>query len=540
MGLNQVPPVVATPEVVSYGTPGTYTFTPPAGTSPSNPAYARVVITGAGGGGGAQTVGRSGAGGSAGQQIILPSIKITGDTSITVGAGGAGATTAGATATAGGSSTFGSITAAGGAGAIAGAQGAAPALMPASSQGATGAEGARFVLFSQSNSTNQLRYSADAVNWTLANGPRQEPPIAAFINNGRMFTCTTTGSSQYVISYSTNGINWTTPTMPIGNYAVTGFASQGNTILAVGSTPNSGGPTNQYMYSTNNGDSWTSGSFPINYPWAGALTNGSIWVVAHQSDEPNNIRTNTTLGGASSGWTQRTISGSNNNWYGAAYGNGRFVFTSFGGKIISSTDGINWTTRATGQGSLFNTVYTGSLFFTRNTGSNSTSYLYSSDGETWSTGNLPAGSESTNAWMFGFVSGTYYCITATGRVHTSSNGINWTYTLTLDSNYVNSSGSGHRNAPIPYLPLGTVAGNQTSALTTYVGDLPPTGGGSGNPTSTTGSGGGGGTYVGVSAAASTGSAAATVGQVPGAGGGGGGTGSTAGAAGADGLVAIYL
>jgi hypothetical protein len=540
MGINQVPPVVATPEVVSYGTPGTYTFTPPAGTSEGNPAYARVVITGAGGGGGAQTVGRSGAGGSAGQQIILPSVKITGNTSITVGAGGAGATTAGATATAGGSSVFGSITALGGAGAIAGAQGAAPALMPASSRGATGADGARFILFSQSNNTNQIRYSADGLNWTVVDGPRQESPISAFVNNGRMFTCTTTGSSQYVISYSTNGTSWSTPTMPIGNYKVNGYASQGNTILAAGDTPNSGGPTNQYMYSTNNGDTWTAGSFPLSKPWATALTNGSIWVVASQSDEANNIRTNTTLGGASAGWTQRNIAGSNNNWYGGAYGNGRFILTSFGGKIISSTDGITWTERATGQGSLFNAVYTGNLFFTRNTGSTSTSYLYSSDGETWNTGNLPAGSESGNAWMFGFVAGTYYCITSTGRVHTSSNGINWTYTVTLDSTYVSSNGTGHRNAPLPYLSLGTVSGNQPTAVSTYVGDLPPTGGSSGNPTSTTGSGGSGGGYIGASAAASTGSAAATVGQVPGAGGGGGGTGSTAGAAGADGLVAIYL
>jgi hypothetical protein len=538
MGINQVPPVVATPEVVSYATPGTYTFTPPAGTSEGNPAYARVVVTGAGGGGGAQTVGRSGAGGSAGQQIILPSVKITGNTSITVGAGGAGATTAGATATAGGSSTFGSYTAAGGAGAIAGTQGAAPALMPASSRGATGVDGARFVVFAATGATNQIRYSADAVNWTVTGG-FSNSPYCVFANNGRILANTFIGSNQYQINWSSDGSNWNSVNQSSTNLEVEHFAASGNTIAAACTAPSSGGGTANYMFSTNNGDSWTTASLPVNIPWGVVLTNGSTWVFAQQSSGANNVRSNTTLGGASGGWVARSVGSSSNTWYGGAFGNGRFVLTSYEGSIFSSTDGATWTSRATGQGSLFRTVYTGSLFFTRDTGSNSTSYLYSSNGESWSSGNLPAGSASSGSWLFGFVGGNYYCLTNNGRMHSSSDGINWTFLATLDSTLV-TNGIAGAIAPMPYVSLGTVSGNQPTAVATYVGDLVPTGGASGNSTSTTGSGGGGGTYTGASVAASTGAAAATVGQVPGAGGGGGGTGSTAGAAGANGLVAIYL
>jgi hypothetical protein len=537
MGINQVPPVVATQEVVSYTTPGTYTFTPPAGTSPSNPAYARVVITGGGGGGSALRGARSGAGGSAGQQIILPSVKITGDVSLTVGSGGAGSSTPGATAGAGGSSVFGSITATGGAGALPGNSGAATPLMPASSQGGSGVDGQRMLICASTDS-NGVRFTADGVNWTTAGTPGSRTPTASFVNNGRFHTSNFSGSSgQHYFQRSTDGINWTQVSPSFAGCSVTSFAAQGDTLLAVGTFPNGGGPTNQYMYSTNNGDSWINANFPVSSSWGVALTNGTTWVVASQNAGSNNVRSNTVVVGGT--WTARSAGSSSNEWLGGAFGNGRFVITSFGGLIFSSSDGATWTQRESGQGQLRRCAFVGTRFFTRNEGSNSTSYLTSTNGDTWTSSNLPSGSDSSGTWSFGFLSDTYYCITSNGKVHTSSDGLTWTLITTLDSSFV-SNGLLNVFSTARINSLGTVSAATPSSPTVYGSDLSPTGGGGGNSTSNTGSGGNGGLYTGVSAAASTGSAAATVGQVPGAGGGGGGTGSTAGAAGADGLVAIYL
>jgi hypothetical protein len=534
-------PAASTKTLTQYTAAGTYTWSAPAGTSVSNPVYPRVVIVGAGGGGGAQDAATSGAGGSAGQMIVLPAVKVTGDISITVGAGGAGSATGGATAGAGGSTTFGTVTAAGGAGAVGSSGGAATTGMPTNSKGASGSDGARFILFE--TPTAGIATSGNGKTWTNQGVyPSSLSSVQSGLTaNGRTIINFYSGSSGlYVNKYTTDGLTWTNITWPDNNYKSVRFFNSGTTVLAALTYPNGGQPTTNYAYSTNGGTSFAFGTLPSSKSWSVTFTNGTTHMFA--ADGSTTSYTSTTLGGATGTWTARTFP--SGTFIGAAFGNSIYVITEYSsGTIYTSTDLITWTSRGSVGSNVRSVVYAGNKFFSRSETTNATSYSYSTDGITWNTGNLPAGSASDQSWLFNYVGTTYYCINKIG-IHTSADGITWTLQTAASGISATWSTNGPDNYSqtfnIPYQSLGTVSGAVPTAPTTYVGDLPPMGGGAGNATTTTGSGGSGGSYVAVTAAASTGATAATAGQAPGAGGGGGGAGSTSGANGADGLVQVYL
>ena len=112
-GWNTVPTPTNAPNVLYYGTPGTYTWTAPAGVT--SVTYL-VVAGGAGGGGGYPTITSGGGGGAGG--MLTGTLSVTPSTSYTVtvgsggaaGAGGAGGSSGGA----GTNSVFASITSTGG------------------------------------------------------------------------------------------------------------------------------------------------------------------------------------------------------------------------------------------------------------------------------------------------------------------------------------------------------------------------------------------------------------------------------------------
>jgi hypothetical protein len=84
-----------------FGTPGTYTWTPPSGVT-------HVYILGAGGGGGGGGNSYGGEGGGAGDSCLLERYEVSGSVSITIGAGGAGVTSATTSGGNGGATSFGS------------------------------------------------------------------------------------------------------------------------------------------------------------------------------------------------------------------------------------------------------------------------------------------------------------------------------------------------------------------------------------------------------------------------------------------------
>lgn len=510
-----------TQEIAHYSSPGTYTYTPPSGTDANNPIYARVVITGGGGGGSASTLARSGSGGSAGQQIILPSVKITAPVSITVGAGGAGSTTAGTAGSNGASTIFGSVSALGGAGGAAGGGNSTQTSgMPASSAGAAGVNGGAFSLMS-----NGIRYSANAVNWTLSgSGWTSTYARISQTSNGKLLSSNFSSSQWYVMVSDDGGVTWNGHTGS-ANFSYRAFAFGNGIYVAVGDL--NGNQTTQYMTSaTATSGSWTSRNFAAVLAFTDVRFGGGNFVAIGSSGSICYQSTNGTT------WTSRNLSASSD-WYGLAFGNGTFVATSYSGTIVSSSNGgVNWTTRATGQGNLRSVSYLGNKFITRSDASG-TSFLYSTDGATWTSGTLPVTVPDSGSRTY--YSNTYYWI-FTGITLTSTDGITWT--VLSSSNGLTSVWSTSGDAY--FTSLGTVSGNSVTAQTNYFNELTPTGGSGGNATSGAGSGGLGGNYISPSGGPSTGSADAQVGQVPGAGGGGGGAVSTSGGAGANGIVSIYL
>lgn len=113
-GWNTVPTATNAPNVLYYGTPGTYTWTAPAGVTSVN----YLVVAGGGGGGGGYPSITTGGGGGAGG-LLTGTLSVTPLSSYTVtvgngGTAGAGGGASGSNGGAGGNSVFASITAIGG------------------------------------------------------------------------------------------------------------------------------------------------------------------------------------------------------------------------------------------------------------------------------------------------------------------------------------------------------------------------------------------------------------------------------------------
>jgi hypothetical protein len=134
----------------------------------------------------------------------------------------------------------------------------------------------------------------------------------------------------------------------------------------------------------------------------------------------------TVEGETQSGWITRNAP--SGNWVSVAYGNGVFVAVGSDGKIMRSTDGIAWSI-ATSLSAYFTGIdYGGGRFVAVGTGGCSTNIVSSSDGITW-TSNTTRLANSFNNVAYGngvFVAAT--SLTQNNREFAvSSNGTNWTF-----------------------------------------------------------------------------------------------------------------
>jgi uncharacterized protein YjbI with pentapeptide repeats len=176
-----------------------------------------------------------------------------------------------------------------------------------------------------------------------------------------------------------------------------------------------------------------SSGYVFNY-WRSIATNGSILVAvasASNGTSPASTSTGHRVMTSTDGinWTPRA-SAADNAWMSVCWGNNLFVAVSnsgTGNRVMTSPDGITWTIRTSAADNSWNSVTFGNNLFVAvaSTGTGNR-VMTSSDGITWTTRT----SAADNNWQgVTFGNSLFVAVASTGtgnRVMTSTNGINWT------------------------------------------------------------------------------------------------------------------
>ena len=204
------------------------------------------------------------------------------------------------------------------------------------------------------------------------------------------------------------------------------------------------------------GETWTTNTFPVTLTSPRVFYGGNLFIL---NDDFSGVFYTSTDG---INWTSRAVSTSFRYMHDFAYGNGIYVATgqneSVQGagqpvKMFYSNDGINWSLTNTipGWANQWVVAFGNNKFVAAKGGSCSTSCIsYSSDGINWSlatTPNLGSG-PITNFTDIIYTGTTFYAVSGGGAVITSSDGVSWTYQTTISgistwTDYVNELAFGN-------------------------------------------------------------------------------------------------
>jgi hypothetical protein len=179
--------------------------------------------------------------------------------------------------------------------------------------------------------SNQVMYSSDGINWTLATSASVSSWASVTFGAGKFVALGATN----IAMYSTDGINWTSGSGYVGSGTSVVYGLADDRFVATSGTSGLA-----YSY---DGIAWNNVSDSSQSQWRGitygngtfvAITESGQYQAAYSTDGAN--------------WTF-VDSAPTNNWYNVAYGDGRFVAVSNGdstggGASMYSTDnGATWT-----------------------------------------------------------------------------------------------------------------------------------------------------------------------------------------------------
>jgi hypothetical protein len=179
--------------------------------------------------------------------------------------------------------------------------------------------------------SNQVMYSSDGINWTLAASASVSSWASVTFGAGKFVALGATN----IAMYSTDGINWTSGSGYVGSGTSVVYGLADDRFVATSGTSGLA-----YSY---DGIAWNNVSDSSQSQWRGitygngtfvAITESGQYQAAYSTDGAN--------------WTF-VDSAPTNNWYNVAYGDGRFVAVSNGdstggGASMYSTDnGATWT-----------------------------------------------------------------------------------------------------------------------------------------------------------------------------------------------------
>ncbi len=287
--------------------------------------------------------------------------------------------------------------------------------------------------------TNLVMTSPDGINWTSRTEAASNGWISITYGNGLFVAVANSGTGNRVMT-SPDGINWTSRTSAANNvwdgvtygngmFVAVSNSGTGNRVMTSGKTeltitpPNNtyqGGMT-VYGSSTFKSDANSTTAFQIQN------SSGTNLLTADTS----NMKVEVTGDIYSKGlkWTSRTLPTTGQTWWSVAYGNGLFVSVASNGtnRIITSPDGINWTSRAdpTAGNSGWRSVTYGNGLFVAVANSGTNRVMTSPDGVNWTVRNAAA----ANSWQsVTYGNGLFVAVSTDGtnRVMTSPDGVNWT------------------------------------------------------------------------------------------------------------------
>jgi hypothetical protein len=236
----------------------------------------------------------------------------------------------------------------------------------------------------------------------------------------------------YCVMTSPDGVTWTARFAAGGNGNEWESVTYGNGLfVAVAET----GTGNRVMTSPD-GFAWTSRNAATDNDWQSVTYGNGTFVAV--SDTGTNNRVMTSPDGIT--WTSQT-SAANNAWESVTYGNGLFVAVACsigldgtcnataGNRVMTSPDGITWTSQTSAaNNSWISVTYGNGIFVAVSFDGGSSQVMTSPNGTLWTLRATPSSANENDWWSVTYGNAMFVAVSETGtnnRVMTSLDGITW-------------------------------------------------------------------------------------------------------------------
>jgi len=222
-----------------------------------------------------------------------------------------------------------------------------------------------------------------------------------------------TNSNTYEVS-SDNGETWTTGSIGLSDIRPTDIAWNGSVYCAVGG---GFGGVNQCAVSAT-GTSWIGGTLPSTAFWGSIAWNGAVYCAIIRFTTTNVCATSTD--GVT--WNSRTLPVSQW-WYSIAWDGSVFCISGFGTTFATSPDGITWTSRTVPLSGAWWGIAGNSGTFVACATNAGVGLISQDSGVTWETFAYP-----TSQWLrrVRYFNNAFYAVGDTSAsIQTSSDGITW-------------------------------------------------------------------------------------------------------------------
>ena len=269
--------------------------------------------------------------------------------------------------------------------------------------------------------------------WTSRSVPLEQEWISVAYGNGTYVAVADSLVSGNKVMTSPDGITWTARASADDTAGWRSIAFGAGLFVAVAWTG-----TGQRIMTSPDGITWTgrASGDDLNKWNAVTYANGKFVAVATSSGRaPSPAPTALTATSADGiTWTVGTDSDTlNKNWYGLTYGNGVFVATGGANAVMTSPDGLDWTTVSNAASlpadtSWRGTTYANGLFVAVASNGTAQRIMTSPNGTTWTARTSP---DDTTSWYdveYGagqFVAVARDSVNNTNRVMTSPDGMTW-------------------------------------------------------------------------------------------------------------------